>query len=89
MEENQTKLCAKCKRELPLEMFGKGACKDGKRSWCKSCINESQREKKRESIQKNPALAGFTPRELIDELRARGYTGDISFTEVKVHKIKL
>ena len=91
MEPSQTKLCTKCGKELPLEMFGKGNGKDGKRSWCKTCMNEATREyikRKKISNVPNPALAEFTPQELISELRARGYAGTLTFTEVKVHKIK-
>lgn len=28
----------------------------------------------------NEALANFTPRQLIDELKARGYTGELKYT---------
>lgn len=88
----KTKVCAKCGKQLPLEMFSKGNGKDGKRSWCKDCVNEAARDyHKRKKICKgdvqNPALAEFTPQELISELRARGYKGDLTFTEIKVHKI--
>lgn len=94
MESGQTKICTKCGKELPLDMFGKGNGKDGKRSWCKNCMNEAAREySKRKKISKgdvpNPALAEFTPQELISELRARGYEGNLTFTEVKVHRIKV
>ena len=36
-------------------------------------------------------LSEFTPRELMEELRRRGYDGEITYTEVirKVHNIKL
>lgn len=92
MESNQTKICKRCGKELPLEMFGKGRGKDGRRPWCKECINEATREYYRKNKickgeELNPALAEFTPRELIAELRARGYKGNLSFTETKVHKI--
>lgn len=94
MGESQTKLCKKCGRELPIEMFGKGNTKDGKRSWCKECMNEAAREyHMRKKVSNgdvpNPALAEFTPQELISELRARGYEGNLTFTEIKVHKIKV
>lgn len=91
MEAGQTKICTKCGRELPFEKFGKGNTKDGRRTWCKDCMNKYAREhyrsKKITSTTLNPDLAKFTPQELISELRARGYMGTLTFTEVKVHKI--
>lgn len=91
MESSQTRICSVCKRELPLEMFGKGNCKDGRRSQCKDCINKMQRDRrnKNNGSDPNPDLAGFTPQELICELRARGYEGSLTFTEVKIHRIKV
>lgn len=40
--EKGTKVCSKCKRELPIEMFHNDASKiDGLRSWCKKmCKNK-------------------------------------------------
>ena len=32
------------------------------------------------SLHSNEALAKFTPRQLIDELKARGYTGELKYT---------
>lgn len=32
-------------------------------------------------IYSNPQLAGFSPRELIEELKARGYTGELKYTQ--------
>lgn len=88
-----TKVCTKCGKELPLEMFGVGNGKDGKRSQCKSCLRNASREYYKRRMQSknvlNPALAEFTPQELISELRARGYHGQVEFLEVKVHKIKI
>lgn len=94
MESSQVKVCTKCGRELPIEMFGKGKGKDGKRTWCKECMNKAARDyhRKRRVAKEavpNPALSEFTPQELITELRARGYEGSLTFTEVKIHKIKL
>ena len=91
----KTKVCKKCGRELTLDSFGESkTTKDGKRSWCRECSNASARDyfrKKRYSKEpvRNPALEEYTPQELITELRARGYEGQLTYTEVKVHKIKL
>lgn len=56
-------------------------------SWCKSCINDYDKnvrpfkEKNKNGGGGNPALAEFTPRQLIDELRKRGYTGELKYTQ--------
>lgn len=36
-------------------------------------------------VYSNPELAKFTPRQLMDELKARGYSGELQYTQ----KIKL
>ena len=90
--EVKTKVCTHCKRELPLDAFGVGNGADGKRFWCKECVREAAREyhrRKKTIPTPNPALAEFTPQDLITELRARGYNGTLTFTETKVHRIKL
>lgn len=90
MEANQTKKCNKCGRELPIENFG--LFRGSPRSWCKECMRQSAREyalKKKTTPVLNPALSEFTPQELITELRARHYEGELIYREVKVHKIKL
>jgi hypothetical protein len=39
-----SKLCSRCKTELPIEAFGKHArCKDGLQPYCRSCFNEYKR----------------------------------------------
>ena len=35
-----TKVCAKCKKELPIDQFNKGVNKDGYQSYCKPCNKE-------------------------------------------------
>lgn len=57
---------------------------------CKECYNASKTAKKMErrnddgrALVKNytnPSLASFTPRELMDELVARGYHGELYYT---------
>lgn len=57
---------------------------DGLQAWCKKC----QKERVRTNYTNNhcnPDLAQFTPRQLIEELKNRGYTGEIQY----VQKIKL
>ena len=90
MEENVvTKKCVTCGRELPVSEFHKNAKnKDGLQSKCKSCVSEYNRAYNRaEHLNKvylNPELAKFQPRELIAELRARGYSGELSYKQVIV-----
>lgn len=83
MEENVTKVCSKCGRELPIEAFSKkSSSKDGLQDMCKECHREynraNWRKKKEEShkmipVYTNPELAKFHPRELMAELKARGF----------------
>lgn len=83
MEENATKVCNKCGRELPISAFNKRTkSKDGLQDRCKECQSAYSREnvlkKKAEAhkvfpVYTNPELAKFQPRELLAELKARGY----------------
>lgn len=40
-----TKLCPKCKEDLPYSAFNKAARRDGYQTYCRSCHNKMQREK--------------------------------------------
>lgn len=92
--EEATKKCTKCGMVKTLSAFGaKKTNADGYHTICKSCINEYQnarykRVKTKESghhlikVYLNPELAKFQPKDLINELRARGYTGELSFKQV-------
>lgn len=84
-QEIKTKKCPKCGRELQIdEFYTNKSSADGLQSWCKDCQKERIRGR---CINKgcNPELSQFTPRQLIEELRARGYSGEIQY----VQKIKL
>lgn len=75
-----TKVCSKCGVELPITAFDKhGRSKDGYASICKAC--------KAQQNGCNPELEKFTPRELIEELRARGYHGNLVY--IQRHEIKI
>ena len=74
------KKCSKCGRELPVSEFWKNAStEDGLQTYCKECGNVYARNLKK--IYSNPELAKFSPRELIAELKARGYTGELKYTQ--------
>lgn len=73
-----TKVCACCGNELPIIAFKKhGRSKDGHETICRAC--------KAKNKEGNPELSKFTPRELIEELRARGYNGTLIY--VQKHEI--
>lgn len=82
------KECSKCHRVLPESEFYKDRSrKDGLNHRCKSCIKNYNKNvrtfKNKEKMgDKNPALAEFTPRQLINELRKRGYTGELKYTQI-------
>lgn len=92
------KICKKCGRELPLEAFGKSSRSlDGLRDYCKECVNRQQRDEyarrkaKEQGISTetpmgggNKALKDFTPRELLKELKSRGYIWENMYVKRKV-----
>lgn len=91
--ETKTKICSCCGRELPIENFKN----DGfghVRSICSECmgkkIAEGHRNKKKlrdfeSEMQraKNARLEDFTPRELMAELKRRGYDGKLTYTKIE------
>lgn len=100
--EIKTKICKDCGNELPIEDFRKGRANGTEfiMSICKKCWHKHQRagrekaKEKRASNQvdlvedaKRKRLSEFTPRELMLELKRRGYEGELAFVEV--HKIDL
>ena len=85
-EEQRTKVCASCGRELPLSHFPKHRLSiDGHMRECQDC---RRRHNPNKASSVNP-LEKFTARELMHELGQRGYKGEITYTEVKVHKMRL
>lgn len=89
-EAQQMKRCPKCGKTKPVSEFGKNASRpDGFTDECRECRNIRHREwyaSKRgksappQSDSDNP-LIGFSPRELMSELKRRGYSGSLTFTK--------
>ena len=92
----ETQVCKCCGRELPIEQFSKNPF------WyikvCRECNSKNRREGalqrgkiKQQAIDALNArklrLSDFTPRELMEELKRRGYEGKLRY--VKVEEIDL
>ena len=85
-----TKKCKKCGRTLPLEQFKPNhLAKDGRVSTCNQCAKRQKQQKydrvldvtpPHSNSKCNPELAKFTPRELMEELRARGFSAKVKHT---------
>lgn len=81
--ENTVKKCVYCGNLFTLEHFRRTRLSaDGHANICMECARKRRGEKKAlASGGGNPELAKFQPRELIEELRARGYTGTLKITK--------
>ena len=98
MEQN-LRICRCCGRELPLNHFKKTRYGDYV-SVCTECSTKKLRENKQKRIEEQKqkvedvraenrqlCLADFSPRELMAELKRRGYEGKLVYTET--HTIDL
>ena len=78
------KECSHCHRTLPVtEFYKKSGTPDGLQYVCKECtseINKAARLSKK-AFGGNPELSRFTPRQLMAELKARGYTGELKYVQ--------
>lgn len=77
--EEKTKICYRCKRELPVTSFHKSnGNKDGLQYECKDCRRELDKIRRKTNSNRgsNPDLQKFTPRQLMEELKSRGFTWD-------------
>lgn len=102
----ETKVCNHCGRELTLDNFYKSnKSADGRQGTCKDCHREASRKsyaKRKTLVDKvvsecglykvyaHPELASFSTRELLEELKARGYTWEKMFAprqEIDYRKI--
>ena len=97
--EQILKKCKCCGRELPIYDF-KASRWGGRVSVCTECATNKLRENKRKKLDQQKqkvedmraetrqlCLADFTPRELMAELKRRGYEGKITYVET--HTIDL
>ena len=83
LKSMETKVCKVCGQELPLSEFRKSLLVPNGIATCNKCISEKiKRTKlfKKTTGSTNSELAKFTPRELIEELKSRGYTGKLYVT---------
>lgn len=73
-EPQQTHICKCCGKELPISEFNYYR-KNKIRTICKSC--------EKDDIPTNPKFINCSSRELVLELRARGYRGKLTKTITK------
>lgn len=72
----ETKICTTCKQELPITNFNHDSTSaDGRKDVCKTCLTAEKKNNVSSSLSK------FKARELIQELRDRGYKGTLTFTQ--------
>ena len=79
----ETKVCKVCGQELPLSEFRKSPFTTNGIATCNKCISDKIKRTKlfnRTGSNSNSELAKFTPRELIGELKSRGYKGKLYVT---------
>lgn len=69
----KTKRCNKCGKTLPIEQFAEFGSKH--RSICRSCQRDEDGSSER--------FAEFTSRELMEELRNRGFKGTLKYTKIE------
>lgn len=91
----QKRVCKCCGETLPLTMFGKGGL--GYYYTCKDCMKKRQKEghKKKNDISdlekkvqdaRNLRIQDFNPRELMSELKRRGYEFTMKYVETHIIK---
>ena len=85
----ETKVCKCCGKELPITEFAIRGIRGHKgerkvTNLCKSCMAEKIANGRNKSINnaKVMRLRDFTPRELMEELKRRGYEFEMTYTEV-------
>lgn len=85
----ESKRCECCGKVLSLDKFlvsKKGnvykICRDCSTAKKVASYKHNRNAKKQEEQERQTELSKFTPRELIAELRLRGYSGELKFTNV-------
>lgn len=85
MNENTAKECTVCGNYFTMDNFRRTPLSaDGYANICKACARKRRIQKKSHIADLkggNPDLAQFKPRELIEELRFRGYHGELKLTQ--------
>lgn len=81
LDVNKTYKCDKCGAYLPLYMFHTYANGCRRRRVCKRCLGEDCSKDKR--------FANFTSRDMILELRARGYIGKLQLKRTIIDDIDI
>lgn len=79
----ETKVCKVCGQKLPLSEFRKSPFTTNGIATCNKCVSDKIKKTKlfnRTSSNNNSELAKFSPRELIGELKSRGYKGKLYVT---------
>ncbi len=95
MEKIETIVCKKCGRELPVSNFK--VTRWGEHCHvCNGCVKESYKIRKKKDAERVQSeiesarylkLKDFTPRELMVELKNRGYSFTMKYEEVIVRTI--
>lgn len=77
------KTCSKCGKTLPLTDFYRNKnCRDGHSSACKDCVDKGIKESKQHKKDLlTLKIADFTDQALFDELKKRGYGGQLVYTK--------
>lgn len=82
----ETKVCKVCGKELPITEFRKTPiCPNGVNTCNKCSVRKRAENKERKEVfegggKTDTELSRFTPRELIEELKMRGYKGTLTYT---------
>ena len=76
----KTKVCSKCGKELPIsEFYINNRTPDGLQYYCKKCMCEAQKNRSvinNADADSGSELSKYTPRQLMEELKRRGFTWD-------------